>query len=204
MLNKLNNFLPSFLSPIISGYIELEQGNYKEAIEIFSESLKIQKVLLEANNKLIISTMDNVAYCHCRLGEFDKACPVYNELVKLQSESYGVLAQRGWSQALKRQIFCQIKSYKFEDAFDNLRILEDYLATKGSKTKNGIIDRRRCHKLMGAVNYQIFKFPSLSDYTSRISCGMCADERDSIDATFWFPKKPANGSKMSGHRMTYA
>ena len=186
------------------GYIDVEQGNFKEAIEIFSESLKIQKKLLEPNNKLVISTIDNVAYCHCRLGDFDKASSIYKELVKLQSDSFADQAQKGWSQALKREIFCEIKLYQFEAAFDNLRILEGYLATKGGKTKSGVIDRRRCHKLMGAVNYQIFKFPSLSDYTSRFSCGMCADDRDCVDASFWFPKKPANGSKMSGHRMTYA
>jgi hypothetical protein len=129
---------------------------------------------------------------------------VYKDLVKLQSESYGDQAQRGWSQALKRQIFCHIRLYQFEDGFDNLRILEEYLNSKGSKTKNAAVDLRRAHKLMGEVNYQIFKFPSLADYTSRMSCGMCADDRDGIDVNYWFPKKPANGSKMSGHRMTYA
>lgn len=196
--------LPCDFAYFSSGYIDLEQEDYKEAIIIFTESLKIQKLLLEANNKLIISTMDNIAYCYCKMGEVDKACPVYKELVKLQSESYGDQAQRGWSQALKKQIHCQVKLYEFEDAFDNLRLLEDYLSSKGNKTKNAAVDLRRAHKLMGEVNYQIFKFPSISDYTSRIACGMCADDRAGINVSAWFPKKPANGSKMSGHRMTYA
>jgi tetratricopeptide (TPR) repeat protein len=182
----------------------VEQENFKDAIQIFLDSLKIQKELLEANNKLILSTMDNIGYCYCRTNEYKKARDVYKELVKLQSETYGDQSQRGWSQSLKKVIFCQIKLYEFEDAFDNLRLLEDYLSTKGNKKKNSATDLRRTHKLMGEVNYQIFKFPTLADYSSRFSCGMCGDDRDIIDSSAWHPKKPANGSKMSGHRMTYA
>lgn len=182
----------------------MEQSNFKDAISIFQESLKIQKVLLEANNKLILSTMENIGYCYCRIGDFDRAIKTYKELVKLQSETYSDQSQRGWSFAMRKLIYCQIKQYQFENAFDNLRLLEDYLSTKGGKTKSSAADLRRTHRLMGEVNYQIFKFPTLSDYTSRFACGMCADDRDAIDPSYWFPKKPANGSKMSGHRMTYA
>ena len=190
------------------GYIDLEQGKYKDAIETFMESLKIQKVLLEADNKLILSTMTNIGYCHCKINELDKARAIYKDLVKLQSESYTAQSQRGWSQSLKKLIFCQVILYEFEDAFDNLRLLEEYLTAKPrSKAKNSANDLRRTHQLMGEVNYQIFKFPTLSDYTSRLSCTSgcgCADDRANIDVTQWFPKKPVNGSKMSGHRMTYA
>jgi len=186
------------------GYIDVEQENYVEAISTFTESLKIQKVLLEANNKLILSTMENIAYCHCKNGDFKEAGKLYKELVKLQSETYGDQSQRGWSQSIKKLILCQIKEYEFEDAFDNLRVLEDYLSSKGHKMRHAASDLKRTHKLMGEVNYQIFKFPTISDYSSRFSCGMCGDDREIVDASAWFPKKPANGSKMSGHRMTYA
>jgi tetratricopeptide (TPR) repeat protein len=182
----------------------LEQENFKEAIAVFMESIKIQKVLLEADNKLILSTMENMAYCHCRINEYENASAIYKDIVKLQSESYGDQSQRGWSQTMKKLIHCQVKLYKFDEAFDNLRLLEEYLTVKGNKMKNSAIDLKRTHKLMGEVNYQIFKFPVLTDYTSRFSFGMCTDERQGIDVDAWFPKKPANGSKMSGHRMTYA
>ena len=189
-------------------YIDLEQENFSEAINTFLESIKIQKVLLEADNKLILSTMTNIGYCHCRLNEIEKARVVYKDLVKLQSESYTAQSQRGWSQSLKKLIYCQVVLYEFEDAFDNLRLLEEYLSrAKGSKVKNAKYDLRKTHELMGEVNYQIFKFPTLSDYTSRMSCTNgcgCTDDRDNVDVTIWFPKKPVNGSKMSGHRMTYA
>jgi len=193
-----------FLYIPTKGYIDVEQENYVEAISTFTESLKIQKVLLEANNKLILSTMENIAYCHCKNGDFKEAGKLYKELVKLQSETYGDQSQRGWSQSIKKLILCQIKEYEFEDAFDNLRVLEDYLSSKGHKMRHAASDLKRTHKLMGEVNYQIFKFPTISDYSSRFSCGMCGDDREIVDASAWFPKKPANGSKMSGHRMTYA
>jgi pentatricopeptide repeat protein len=186
------------------GYIDVEQGNFKMAIAVFLESLKIQKVLLEADNKLILSTLENIAYCHCRLGDFDKASKLYKDIVKLESESYWDQSQRAWSQTMKKLIYCQVKLYEFDDAFDNLRLLEEYLCVKGSKMKHSEIDLRRTHNLMGEVNYQIFRFPSVTDFTSRFSCGMCVDDRDAVDVEPWFPKKPANGSKMSGHRMTYA
>lgn len=123
----------------------------------------------------------------------------------MQQESYGEVAQKGWAASLKKLIYCQIRLYEFEPAFDNLRLLEDYLSTKGQKTKNAAQDLEKAHELMGEVNYQIFKFPSIAEYTTRaVGCGLCADDRDGIDVDPWFPKKPANGSKMSGHRMTYA
>ena len=77
------------------GYIELEQENYSEAISVFYESLKvrgrnghspsfciqtydccfaqIQRVLLEADNKLILSTLDNIGYALCMQLDFEKA-----------------------------------------------------------------------------------------------------------------------------------
>jgi hypothetical protein len=107
---------------------------------------------------------------------------------------------------MRKLIYCQVRLYEFEPAFDNLRLLEEYLSTKGQKMKNGAEDLEKTHELMGLVNYQIFRFPSIAEYTKRAvgACGVCEDDRDGIDVDPWVPKKPANGSKMSGHRMTYA
>lgn len=188
-------------------YIEVEQEKYEDAIATFKESLKIQKTLLEADNKLILSTLSNIAYCHLKQRELDKACLVYKDLVKLQSESYTAQSQRGWSQSLKKLIYCQVILYDFEAAFENLRNLEEYLTTNRNKNKTAATELRRTHELMGEVNYQIFKFPTLADYTSRLSCTAscgCSDDRENVNAKNWYPKKPINGSKMSGHRMAYA
>ena len=130
---------------------------------------------------------------------------IYEELVTLQKESYGEQAQRGWAASLKKLIYCQIRLYRFESAFDNLRLLETFLSTKGRKAKTAAQDLAKTHELMGEVNYQIFKFPTIAEYTSRaVGCDLCTDVCDGIDVDPWFPKKPVNGSKMSGHRMTYA
>lgn len=72
------------------------------------------------------------------------------------------------------------------------------------KAKTAAEDLDKTHDLMGEVNYQIFKFPTIGEFTSRAACGLWADDRDCVDVEAWLPKKPANGSKMSGHRMTYA
>jgi hypothetical protein len=95
--------------------------------------------------------------------------------------------------------------YKFEGAFDNLRSLEEYLNSRKYKGKGTNDDLQKTHELMGEVNYHIFKFPTITEYSSRaLGCGLCADDRDTIEINEWYPKKPTNGSKMSGHRMTYA
>lgn len=188
-------------------YIEVEQEKYEDAIKTFTESLKIQKTLLEADNKLILSTMTNIGFCHIRLKQMEKACAVYRELVKLQSESYTAPSQRGWSLSLKKLVYCQVVLFEFEEAFDNLRRLEEYLTANRTKSKTAVHELRRTHELMGEVNYQIFKFPTLADYTSRLTCTSgcgCTDDRKEINVANWIPKKPINGSKMSGHRMAYA
>ena len=107
---------------------------------------------------------------------------------------------------MKKLIYCLVRLYEFEQAFDNLRLLEDYLSARAQNSKSAADDLKKTHELMGEVNYQIFKFPTIAEYTLRAvgACGSCTDDRDGIDVDPWFPKKPSNGSKMSGHRMTYA
>ena len=58
------------------GYIDLEQENYKSAVSTFNESLVIQKLLLGADNKLVLSTLDNLGYAYAVQGLFDKALTV--------------------------------------------------------------------------------------------------------------------------------
>jgi len=124
-------------------------------------------------------------------------------LVDLQNDPSKDQNQRGWAASLKKVIYCQIRLHEFEAAFDNLRLLEEWLATKGQHMRRAAEDLEKTHELLSEVNYQIFRFPTLADYTGRF--GLCTgDGAELVDAEDWFPKKPANGSKMSGHRMTYA
>lgn len=102
-------------------------------------------------------------------------------------------------------IYCQVRLGQWDACFSNLEALQDYLRSRGGKGKSTTEELKRTHELLGEVNYQIFKFPSLAESANRfVGCALCAEARDEIDLSSWVPKKPANGSKMSGHRMTYA
>lgn len=93
---------------VVAGYIALEQARYSDAISIFYESLKvnyhflelkflsklltlflqIQKNLLEADNKLILSTLDNIGFAYCMLQELDKAVQVSRSVVTVMWLSF--------------------------------------------------------------------------------------------------------------------
>ena len=194
-------------------YIEIEKGDHERAVGFLNDSLEIQKVLLEADNKLILSTMQTIAYVYCLQSKYGKAKDIYMEVAKIQQESYVSHAKKGWHASIKSLIYCQLRLFDFESAFDNLRKLEDVLSsqeTTGAPSR----DLQTTHELMGEVNFQLARLPSIAEYTQRLlvgqGCGLVRDWcqpqefRDSIDAEGWFPKRPTKGSKMSGHRMSYA
>jgi tetratricopeptide (TPR) repeat protein len=58
------------------GYIELEQKNYSNAVTTFRESIRLQKLLLGQENKLITSTLDNLGYAYIMLKNWDAALSV--------------------------------------------------------------------------------------------------------------------------------
>ncbi|CAJ1957845.1 unnamed protein product [Cylindrotheca closterium] len=217
--SKSDSTKPGFLTMASTicnlAYIELERGNHDRAIAFLNDSLEIQKVLLEADNKLILTTMQNIAYVYCLQSKYANAKNVYMDVAKLQQESYVAHAKRGWNASIKSLIYCQLRDFDFESAFDNLRKLEDVLSTQAQiESAPTSRDLQTTHELMGEVNFQLARLPSITEYTQRLlvgqGCGLCADAcqpgefRDVIDAESWFPKRPTKGSKMTGHRMSYA
>jgi tetratricopeptide (TPR) repeat protein len=54
-------------------YIGLEQGDYEMALTLLFESLDIQRELLEADNKLIMTTMQNIGHSYCMQSDFHRA-----------------------------------------------------------------------------------------------------------------------------------
>eukprot|EP00980_Cylindrotheca_fusiformis_P006911 scaffold1442_cov128-Cylindrotheca_fusiformis.AAC.32 len=183
-------------------YIELERRNYDVALSFFWDSLKIQRVLLEADNKLILTTMQNIGYSYCLQSNFVQARRVFQNLSMLQQESYVANAKKGWQISIKSLIYCQLRLSDFQSAFESLQALEKLTCAEG-----GSRDLQTTRKLMGEVNLRLRKLPSLGDYT-RFSCGSFQLEtpeiRETIDVEAWFPPKPSNRSKISGHRMSYA
>jgi tetratricopeptide (TPR) repeat protein len=58
------------------GYTDIVDDNYRAAILIFNESLQIQRQLLGADNKLVLSTLDNLGFAYSMTGRYNKAITV--------------------------------------------------------------------------------------------------------------------------------
>ena len=112
-----------------------------------------------------------------------------------QEKSYGE-TQDNCTDTLRKIIYVQIIMTDFESALQSLCALEDMQGVSKSKPGREVQETR---KLMGQVNYQVMKYPGCSVMS-------CADEgtEETINLDYWFPSKPLNGSKMSGHRVTCA
>jgi len=179
------------------GYIDLEQENYKAAVNTFSESLKIQKLLLGADNKLVLSTLDNLGFAQTMNGSSEKALTTYQELLSNQEKSYGE-SQSDCARTMRSIIYLQLLHKDYESALKTLCSLEDIqIETAGDKDTKEIEITRR---LMGQVNYEVLKYPTTGCGVFGCSLG----DEDEIDLEIWKAKKPNNGSKMSGHRVTCA
>jgi tetratricopeptide (TPR) repeat protein len=62
------------------GYTDVIDDNYREAILIFNESLQIQRQLLGADNKLVLSTLDNLGFIYSITGRYNKALAVSDSI----------------------------------------------------------------------------------------------------------------------------
>mmetsp|Transcript_15976 Transcript_15976/g.23576 ORF Transcript_15976/g.23576 Transcript_15976/m.23576 type:complete len:314 (+) Transcript_15976:162-1103(+) len=175
------------------GYIELEQKIFFRAIETFKESLSIQKVLLGADNKLILSTLDNLGYAQTLNGDFDKALETYNKVRETQENCYKE-NNKDFAVVLRKIVYIHCVRDDYETALGVLGELEDIQLGLYDAESRQVKETR---ELMGAVNYELLKYPSAM-------CFMFNNEDEGPNLTNWKPKMPTNGSKMSGHRVTYA
>mmetsp|Transcript_11277 Transcript_11277/g.16574 ORF Transcript_11277/g.16574 Transcript_11277/m.16574 type:complete len:477 (-) Transcript_11277:56-1486(-) len=181
------------------GYIDLEQENFKAAVGTFTESLKIQKLLLGADNKLVLSTLDNLGYAQTLNGSTDKGLATYKELLSNQEKSYGE-SQSDCARTMRSIIHLQLKNQDYENALKMLCSLEDIqVEIAGDKSSKELAETR---KLMGQVNYQVLKYPTTAG-CGIFTCSVGETDED-MDLSNWTPDKPKNGSKMSGHRVTCA
>lgn len=58
------------------GYVHLKLAEWTEAAKIFEESLTIQKMLLGADNKLILNSLDNMGFAYAMKAAYPKAIEV--------------------------------------------------------------------------------------------------------------------------------
>lgn len=181
-------------------YVDIEQDNFQEALELFKESLKIQRSVLGIENKLVQSSLDNIGYAYVMQGKLDKALRAYEEVWEAVKESNDIIEEK--VSTVRKVIICYVRMEKWSKAFPFLEIMED-LQREVDEEATIMTDIKQ---LMGDVNYQLLKLPSLSSATNRaLGCPVCMgpDEEDvKLDA--WVIEKPDNTSKMSGHRVTHA
>jgi tetratricopeptide (TPR) repeat protein len=183
------------------GYVVIEQNKYLEAIQIFEESLKIQKAILGAENKLVQSTLDNIGYAHVMLGKYDKALKIYEEIWASQLNSNDKTEDK--AETLRKVVICHARMEQWSKTFEKLEPLDDiYRELYDIDSK----EQRDIQKLMGEVNYQILKLPSLSEATNTaLGCAVCSSSgEEKVNLDRWIIEKPGNTSKMSGHRITHA
>jgi hypothetical protein len=99
---------------------------------------------------------------------------------------------------LRKMVYVQLMLRNIEGALETLRELEAIiLDLYGTDSR----EWKETNRLMGQVNYEVLKHPTLPSFAC-FSCG--SDGFEEMDLYSWVPKKPRNGSKMSGHRVTYA
>ena len=182
------------------GYVEIEQDHYENAIQIFQDSLQIQKSVLGAGNKLVQSSLENLGYAYAMIGQYEKASKIFEEIWETQKSSNDSPQEK--IETLKKRIMCFGNLELWQKSFDDLELLED-LQMETEASEEEILKTR---KLMGEVNYELLKLPSLSNATNRaLGCGVCMGESEEpVNLENWIIPKPENTSKMSGHRVTHA
>lgn len=182
------------------GYVDIKLDHYDAAARIFTDSLKIQKTILGRGNKLVLSSLDNLGFAYAMLNQWDKSLEAYDEIWTTLKLANDITEEK--AQMLRKKIICHVHLEQFQPAFELLRILDEMQDELGADTHEVLFT----HRLMGDVNYQILKLPSLADATNRaLGCNVClgpAEEGCNMDA--WVIDKPENTSKMSGHRVTHA
>jgi len=182
------------------GYVEVHLDHFDDAIKIFTDSLKIQKSILGRGNKLVQSSLDNLGYSYAMLNQWDKALEAYDEIWSCLSSTDEATEEK--VEMLRKKIICHIHLSQFPVALELLRHLEEMQDELNEEPQEIALTRR----LMGDVNYEILKLPSLSDATNRaLGCAVCmGPEEEGVNMDGWVIEKPENTSKMSGHRVTHA
>jgi len=181
-------------------YVEIEQDHFPEALALFEESLKVQRSVLGVDNKLVQSSLDNIGYAHVMMGDYVKGLKAFEEVWSVLKDSSDFLDEK--IESVRKVIICYVHLEKWSKAFPLLEVLDDLQREYDPDSD----DLLATQKLMGEVNYQLLKLPSLSSATNRaFGCAVCMgpDEED-INMDAWVIDKPDNTSKMSGHRVTHA
>ena len=183
----------------------MQWDHHAQAIKFLLQSLEIQKELLGSENKLVKSSLDNLGYSYIMSEDYEKALKIYLEFLDEQQESSRTTSEE-LVDTLKKIVYCELNVLKHEKALEHLGAMEDLLQDGTIPPEKSEELLEETQRLMGEVNYQIFKHPSLADTANRtFGCPICpiSDDED-IHREIWTPAKPDVTSKMSGHRIAHA
>lgn len=182
------------------GYVEIQLNHFESATKIFTDSLKIQKAILGPGNKLVQSSLDNLGYAYAMLNRYDMALDAYDQIWNTLKITNEVTEEK--VEMLRKKIICHVHLNQFQTALDLLRTLQEMQEELSEDREELAIT----HKLMGDVNYEILRLPSLADATNRaLGCAVCiGPAEEGVNMDDWVIEKPENTSKMSGHRVTHA
>lgn len=107
-------------------------------------------------------------------------------------------ADKARTGTLRKLVYAQLMLRDHENALETLRELECIeLDVHGTDSRQW----KETNRLMGQVNYEVLKHPTIPGFAC-FTCG--SDGSNEMNLHPWVPRKPTNGSKMSGHRVTYA
>lgn len=182
------------------GYVEIEQENYKDACKTFMESLEIQRKILGLSNKLVQSSLENLGYAHLMLNQKERALKAYYEIWDAQQSTNEDAHDK--CSTLKKLIYVHCIMEQWQKALELLQTLDD-LQLNTLTNDSDELDKTR--KLIGEVNYQTLKLPSIAEISQKtFGCACLGTLEEEVHLDDWIIQKPMNTSKMSGHRVTHA
>jgi len=198
----------------------------QKAVHKLEDALTIQQGLLDEGHHLILNTLDNIAYCHYRLSNYDTSLKYYKRLMKAQKAVLGT-QHLDVSATLTKIAKIYLKLCQFEKAYKILDAVTKFYDKNLERD-----DRRNVYAkaLANSVHNHLtpnrssgysYNFSNVSVKDAMIiglrrmnlrnpinSRRLNFDFMGELSREFhifqWEIKKPQNVSKMSGQRISFA
>mmetsp|Transcript_9732 Transcript_9732/g.12639 ORF Transcript_9732/g.12639 Transcript_9732/m.12639 type:complete len:654 (+) Transcript_9732:104-2065(+) len=200
----------------------------QKAVHKLEDALTIQQGLLDEGHHLILNTLDNIAYCHFRLSNYDTSLKYYKRLMKAQKAVLGT-QHLDVSATLTKiaKIYlklCQFeKAHKILDAvtkfYDKNLERDDRRSVYAKALANSVYNHLTPNTRSGSGYSYNFSNVSVKDAmiiglrrmnlrnpinSRRLNFDFMGELSREFHIIQWQIKKPQNVSKMSGQRISFA
>jgi len=200
----------------------------QKAVHKLEDALTIQQGLLDEGHHLILNTLDNIAYCHFRLSNYDTALKYYKRLMKAQKAVLGTQhldVSASLTKIAKVYLkLCQFeKSYRILDAvtkfYDKNLERDDRRSVYAKALANSVHNHLTPNTRSGNGYSYNFSNVSVKDAmiiglrrmnlrnpinSRRLNFDFMGELSREFHIFQWDIKKPQNISKMSGQRISFA